>query len=303
MDKKDLVSVTFFFVTFLHLSTANAAVLGTCTDGVRTKLNFRVNVDGSVMDPPAGTVCGAYSNKLIATERALAGIASGAADGGASSGAGALVAGEVASATASSRASIEFEFMVTTVAGTPKPTVPISYEVILTTLRNQGNVSTAGTFGAGGSGSVYVLDEFGVEANVPFEHRTGVPALPTEGSSQSLAGDGVRVVPDTPYLIGISVRTSATAVAHSSETGIGSASAEFSAAVSLAHLGIDPAYLFADDYELHLAVAGIPGATLPGGGVYPALDPPLSLVPIPAALWLFASALGAVLVGVRARKA
>ena len=293
--------VIFTIASLCSPSGALAALLGSCTGGIRTETDYRLAVGrgaGSITDPPAGFVCGASDSSLIRTVPDAAGIALGAATVGATAAAGALSTGVSEAADVVAMSSVALEFSVTRVLpGTSSSVVPVFYDVILTTVRAAVSESEPAFASAGAKGFVVVNSGGSGAGGVPVDHKNGVAASFTIGSSLHLVADSVLIVPDTPYFIQYSVRSTATASASSGATGTGSASADFTAAVSLAALMLAPSFGDRDSYELSLALAADPGAELPGAGIYPMLDPPLSLVPLPASLWLLATAFGALAVG------
>ena len=116
------------------------------------------------------------------------------------------------------------------------------------------------------------------------------------GSVVPLSATTVLVKPDTPYSILLSVESFATAAAAGAGMNPeGSASADFSAAIALANLSVTP-FSESSRYAIEFAIASDPTVQLPGSGVFPTIDTPLSLVPLPAPIVLFASAfaLGAI---------
>ncbi len=291
MGIKNLIAAsTIFIVAGACAFPAGAA---TCTSGTALHFSFNVKADNNTPNTDSGTYCSPAEFSTTQTSGGdgfAAGTATVAGNVGASAGVGAIASnnssqGSNHTAAVSATAATLIDFMLVKV----DPNLPnfifqqISYELEIITLASSVGINggSVATIGGKGSVNIFSINDIGQmiqTSGVLTEHKNGVSASLGVGDTLNFGSGGVGIEVGRLHRAQFGVNALTQVFALPDLSGGGSASGEFALAISgmlTAPTGYAIQY-FGD---------------APSIGAYPYIGSPLSSIPLPAAFWLFSSAL------------
>lgn len=291
MKIKALITVsTIFVVVGAFCIPASAA---TCASGTALQFSFNVKADNNPPNRDFGTYCSPEefsTTQVSGGDGFAAGIGIVAGDVGASAGVGGLASnnssqGSNHQALVSATASTLIDFMLVKVDQSLPDFIfqQISYEVEIITLASSVGVNggSIATIGGKGTVNIFSIDDLGQmlqTSGVLTAHKNGVNASLAIGDTLRFGSGGVGIEVGRLHRAQFGVNALTQVFALPDLSGGGSASGEFALAIS--------GFLTAPTgYAIQYS------GNAPSIGAYPYIGAPLSSIPLPAAFWLFSTAL------------